>query len=362
MKTEAPASNPLMRMNRPAVNHFDRNEQTNDIFIKQLIATLGAIEEGDFTARLPLDWTGPEGRVADQLNAISARMERFNESLVGLRRQVGQEGKINVRLSIGDSIGNWGEQIEAINAVVDELSQPTVEVGRVIGAVAKGDLAQSMPLELNGRPLKGEYLRTAKLVNGMVGQLGCLFRRSDPRGARSRHGGQARRPGPSQGRVRRVEGIDRIRQPDGGQPDRPGPQHRRSDHRGGQRRLVQKNHRGRARRNSPTQGGHQRHGGSTAFVRRGGDARGARSGHRRQTRRPGGRARRGRHVEGPDRLRQRHGVQPHGAGPQHRRRDHGRGARRLVAQDHGGREGRNSRTQGNHQHDGGPAQRASPRK
>ena len=48
MKTEAPASNPLMRMNRPAVNHFDRNEQTNDIFIKQLIAALGAIAEGDF--------------------------------------------------------------------------------------------------------------------------------------------------------------------------------------------------------------------------------------------------------------------------------------------------------------------------
>ena len=71
---------------------------------------------------------------------------------------------------------------------------------------------------------------------------------------------------------------------------------------------------------------------------------------------------RGRHLEGPDRLRELDGHQPHRPGPQHRRRDDGRGARRPVAQDHGGREGRNPRAQEHHQHDGGPAQRASRRK
>ena len=45
------------------------------------------------------------------------------------------------------------------------------------------------------------------------------------------------------------------------------------------------------------------------------------------------------------------------AGPQHRRSDDRRGARRPFAQDHRGREGRDSRTQEHHQHDGGPAQR-----
>ena len=82
-------------------------------------------------------------------------MERFNSSLLRLRRQVGQEGKINGRLSIGDSVGDWAERVEAINALVDELSQPTIEVGRVIGAVAKGDLTQTMRLEVEGRPLQG---------------------------------------------------------------------------------------------------------------------------------------------------------------------------------------------------------------
>jgi HAMP domain-containing protein/CheY-like chemotaxis protein/signal transduction histidine kinase len=171
------------------------------LFMRQLVATLDAVEEGDFSVRLPVDRTGLEGRAATSFNAICARMERFNTSLLRLRRQVGEEGKISERLVIGDSVGGWSERIEAINALVDELSQPTVEMGRVIGAVAKGDLAQQMPLELGGRPLKGEYLRTAKLVNGMVGQLGAfsveVIRVAREVGTEGKLGGQAQVKGVS---------------------------------------------------------------------------------------------------------------------------------------------------------------------
>ncbi|HEY4247218.1 MAG TPA: HAMP domain-containing protein [Lacunisphaera sp.] len=170
-------------------------------FMKHLVGSLSAIENGDFSVRLPSAWTGLEGRVADKINAISARMERFNTSLLKLRQQVGEEGKINVRLSLGDSIGSWAERVDAINSLVEELSRPTVEVGRVIGAVAKGDLSQAMPLELGGRPLKGEYLRTAKLVNGMVGQLGAfsveVIRVAREVGTEGKLGGQAQVKGVS---------------------------------------------------------------------------------------------------------------------------------------------------------------------
>ncbi len=69
---------------------------------------------------------------------ISARMDRFNGNLLRLRRRVGEEGKINERMPTSDAPGSWAERIEAINALVSDLSQPTVEVGRVIGAVAQG--------------------------------------------------------------------------------------------------------------------------------------------------------------------------------------------------------------------------------
>ena len=93
-------------------------------------------------------------------------MERYGEGLSRLRNEVGRKGKIYERLPVGDSVGGWAERIEAVNSLVDDLSQPTVEMGRVIGAVAKGDLTQAVPLEVAGRPLQGEYLRTAKLVKG----------------------------------------------------------------------------------------------------------------------------------------------------------------------------------------------------
>ena len=169
--------------------------------MRQLVAALGALEDGNFSVRLPSDWVGLEGKVAESVNAIAARLERSNTSLLRLRRQVGQEGKISERLSLGDSIGSWAERVEAINALVDELSQPTVDMGRVIGAVAKGDLSQAMPLELEGRPLKGEYLRTAKLVNGMVGQLGAfsveVIRVAREVGTEGKLGGQAQVKGVS---------------------------------------------------------------------------------------------------------------------------------------------------------------------
>jgi len=172
-----------------------------ELFMRQLVATLDAVQEGDFSVRLPVDRIGLEGRAATSFNAICARMDRFNASLLRLRRQVGEEGKINERLIIGDSVGGWSVRIEAINSLVDELSQPTVEMGRVIGAVAKGDLAQQMPLDLGGRPLRGEYLRTAKLVNGMVGQLGAfsveVIRVAREVGTEGKLGGQAQVKGVS---------------------------------------------------------------------------------------------------------------------------------------------------------------------
>ena len=125
----------------------------------------------------------------------------------------------------------------------------------------------------------------------------------------------------------------------------------------GQRRPVAKDHRRRPRRDSAVEGGHQRDGRAAPVVRLGSDPRRARGRHRRAAGRAGGGAGRRRHLEGPHRLGQRHGRQPHGAGAQHRRGHDRRGARRPLPQDHGRRQGRNPRAEEHHQHDGRPAPR-----
>ena len=167
-----------------------------------------------------------------------------------------------------------------------------------------------------GRPVEEDHRRRAGRNPGAEGHhqhdgrsAQLLRLGSDARGARGRHRRQARRPGRGEGRRRHLEGSDRQRQPDGRQPDRPGPQHRRSDHRRGARRPVEEDHRRREGRNPRAEGHRQHDGGPAQLLRLGSDARGARGRLRRQARRPGACRGRRRHLEGPDRQRQRHGRQ-----------------------------------------------------
>ena len=56
----------------------------------------------------------------------------------------------------------------SINQLIDDLLWPTTAVTRTIAAVAKGDLLHTVPLDVDGRPLKGEFLRSAGIVNTMI--------------------------------------------------------------------------------------------------------------------------------------------------------------------------------------------------
>ena len=182
-------------------------------------------------------------------------------------------------------------------------------------------------------------------------------RRGDARGARGRHRRAAGRTGERAGCGGHVEGPDRQRELDGVEPDGSGAQHRRGGDRDRERRSVAQDHRRCARRDPSVEGNAEHDGGSAQPLRRRGDARGARGRHRRAARRSGAGAGCCRHVEGPDRQRELDGVEPDGAGAQHRGGDNGGGARRSRPQDHRGREGRNPGAEEHHQHDGRSAQR-----
>src|SRR5437016_10157336 len=138
---------------------------------RELLRVLTAFKRGDFSARMPAEQVGLAGKIADTLNEVLELNERMTKEFDRINRSVGKEGKINQRASIGVTSGSWTTCVEAVNGLVGDLVQPSTEVARVIGAVAKGDLSQTMALEADGRPLKGEFLRTARVVNTMVEQL-----------------------------------------------------------------------------------------------------------------------------------------------------------------------------------------------
>jgi HAMP domain-containing protein/signal transduction histidine kinase/DNA-binding response OmpR family regulator len=168
---------------------------------QMMLAAMIAFRDGDFSWRLPSDWAGTEGRIAQAFNQAVAHEDRLTREVERLSVTVGRDGRLRQRMSLPGAIGQWATKVESINTLIDDLVRPTAEIARTIGAVAKGDLGQSMELEVDGRGLKGEFLRSAKLVNTMIEQLSVftseVTRVAREVGTEGKLGGQAQVKGVS---------------------------------------------------------------------------------------------------------------------------------------------------------------------
>ena len=171
--------------------------------LSELLRVLQAVRDGDFSVRLPGDWTGLEGKIADTVNEIITSNARMASELERVGTVVGKQGKTRQRVKFGRPSGAWGEMETSVNMLIDDLLWPTTEVTRALAAVAKGDLLQTVRLDVDGRPLEGEFLRSATIVNTMIEQLGVftseVTRVAREVGTDGKLGGQAE--------VRNVSGV-----------------------------------------------------------------------------------------------------------------------------------------------------------
>jgi HAMP domain-containing protein/CheY-like chemotaxis protein/signal transduction histidine kinase len=174
-----------------------------ELALGELLHSLQAVRDGDFTVRLPGDKVGLEGKIADTFNLIVAANARMAAELKRVGQAVGREGLTRERAKLGLAGGAWGEMEASVNALIDDLIWPTTEVTRAVSAVAQGNLLQTVPLEVDGRPLQGEFLRAASIVNTMIRQLGVftseVTRVAREVGTDGKLGGQAQ--------VREVSGV-----------------------------------------------------------------------------------------------------------------------------------------------------------
>ncbi len=320
--------------------------------VRNIAEVSTAIANGDLSRKITVDVRGEILQLKETLNTMVDQLNRFASEVTRVAREVGTEGKLGGQANVPGVAGTWKDLTENVNFMAVEPHRPGAQHRRGDhGGGARRPFAQ------DHRRREGRDPGAQEHHQHHGGPAERLRRRGDARGARSRHRGQARRPGRGAGRRGHLEGSHRQRQLHGGQPHRPGAQHRRGRDRHRQRRPVAQDHGGRARRDPAVEGDAQHHGRPAALVRGRGHAGGARGRHRRPPRRSGGGAGRGGHLEGSDRQRQPAGGEPDHPGAQHRRGDHGGGARRPVPQDHRRREGRDPGAQEHHQHHGGPAER-----
>jgi HAMP domain-containing protein/CheY-like chemotaxis protein/signal transduction histidine kinase len=199
---QIPEPHPMQVQERPrrapkSNGHEAGDEATLDL--RKLLRALQAVRDGDFSVRLPSDRTGLAGKIADTFNDIVNSNERLARELDRAGQIVGKDGRTRHRVAIDRRSGAWGGMEASVNTLMDDLLWPTTEVTRTISAVGRGDLQQTMSLDVDGRPLKGEFLRSAKIVNRMIDQMSAftseVTRVAREVGTDGKLGGQAAVPG-----------------------------------------------------------------------------------------------------------------------------------------------------------------------
>jgi hypothetical protein len=143
------------------------------------------MRDGVFSVRLPSDQTGLYGKVADTFNEIVISNQRLAREIERASQMVGKDGKTRHRITMDRRSGAWGAMENSANVLIDDLLWPVTEVTRTITAVAKGDLSKKVRVEVDGRPLKGDFLRSATIANTMIEQMNVFTSGSRASRARS---------------------------------------------------------------------------------------------------------------------------------------------------------------------------------
>ena len=175
------------------------NGKLKEIDLRRLLDAMRDLRDGEFEVRLPTSEDPLLAEIADAFNGIAKLNERLCDEMQRVSATIGREGQMNDRASIGQVTGGWRATVQSVNTLITDLASPTTEVARVLSAVAEGDLGQKMVLEIDGKPVQGEFLRIGTTVNTMVDQLGSfaneVTRVAREVGTEGKLGGQAEVPG-----------------------------------------------------------------------------------------------------------------------------------------------------------------------
>jgi HAMP domain-containing protein/CheY-like chemotaxis protein/signal transduction histidine kinase len=139
--------------------------------LHELLAAMHAVRDGDFDVHLPQHWSGIEGKLSEAFSAIVTANRRMAAELARVGQKVGREGHTRQRMAAANRQGCWAEMEHTVNELIDDLVRPIESMSESMSAVAKGDLTRTVPIEAEGRPLQGEFLRSANIVNRMIEQM-----------------------------------------------------------------------------------------------------------------------------------------------------------------------------------------------
>ena len=201
--------------------------------VRNIAEVTTAVANGDLSKKITVDVKGEILELKNTINTMVDQLNSFASEVTRVAREVGTEGKLGGQAEVKGVAGTWKDLTDNVNLMAGNLTGQVRNIAEVTTAVANGDLSKKITVDV-----KGEILELKNTINTMVDQLNAfaseVTRVAREVGTEGKLGGQAE----VRGRRRHLEGPDRQRELHGRQPDRPGAQHRRGDHRRGQRRPV----------------------------------------------------------------------------------------------------------------------------
>jgi HAMP domain-containing protein/signal transduction histidine kinase/DNA-binding response OmpR family regulator len=168
--TDVTVKSPVRRRTKAQEATPERQPPATDP-LRELLAAMQLVRDGDFSPQLPADWEGLPGKLAEYFNEIVHSNRLLAQELRRVGHNVGKAGMTSERVGSAARRGEWADMENSVNTLIDDMLRPTEKMTEAMAAVAKGDLSNTVPLEVGGRPLQGEFLRSAKIVNQMIEQM-----------------------------------------------------------------------------------------------------------------------------------------------------------------------------------------------
>ncbi|MFJ3765648.1 HAMP domain-containing protein [Streptomyces sp. NPDC090082] len=134
--------------------------------LRQLLAGLTAVRDGDFGTRLPDEADGLMGEISQVFNGMVDQLSLFTSEVTRVAREVGTEGTLGGQAVVPGVSGTWADLTDSVNAMAGNLTTQVRDIAQVATAVAKGDLSQKIDVVA-----RGEILELKNTINTMVDQL-----------------------------------------------------------------------------------------------------------------------------------------------------------------------------------------------
>ncbi|MFJ8074119.1 HAMP domain-containing protein [Streptomyces sp. NPDC096176] len=158
--TTVEGSRPVPRSRGRAVGKVGEPE------LRQLLAGLTAVRDGDFGTRLPDEADGLLGEIAGVFNGMVDQLSLFTSEVTRVAREVGTEGTLGGQAEVPGVSGTWADLTDSVNAMAGNLTTQVRDIAHVATAVARGDLSQKIDVDA-----RGEILELKNTINTMVDQL-----------------------------------------------------------------------------------------------------------------------------------------------------------------------------------------------